>query len=387
LVGLNLKERKFYLSCFIIFIFFLPATINGSALNMDNHSSMYDIMSCTNQGQSEDFTAYEDGILYQYVYGNLVLTNITNPKKPLTISQITIDFPTSTTNFYVADGYAYFVTFDNVLYAYNCSDPTNIVKVYDTEFEYCIRDIVVKDGLMYVTQDKNVTIYNAQKYGIVKIGEVSVPCPYFLMFLVVHKGFAYAYNWQGDFAIVNVTDHTDPIYNSTWSYNSCRIISQIGDYIFEILSGSGFRVTNISIPGEPEIITYVSTNNFLSSEEDIYYFNNYIYLLYDKGLAIYDATDMLNITEVCVFQLPNYENQLFTSLVVVDDYVYITNSKERNQLYIIDVSNPAFPEHIYPFSAKIDSFEVIFLSVTGAIFVGFIIVIVINVIQNKNKLP
>jgi hypothetical protein len=384
LVELNLKGKKFYLSTFIIFLIFL-ATINGSSLIIENNSSLYESTSCTNHSQGEDFTVFEDGILYQYVYGNLVLSNLTNPGKPATISQITIDFTSNPTNFYVSDGYAYFVTFDNELYAYDCSDPTNIVKVYDHEFEGCIRDIVVKDGYMYVTQDKNVTIYEAQIYGVVKVGEVSLPCDYFLMFLVVHEGFAYAYNWQDDFSIVNVTDPTNPTYESAWSYDYGRIISHVGDYLFEILPGSGFRVTNISIPGEPTIVAYVSASHALYSEQDMYYFNNQIYLLYSKGLAIYDATDMTNITEVTVFQLPNYENQLFSSFIVVDDYVYISNSRERNHLYVIDVSNPAFPEHIYPFSAGINISDVIFFSAIGLLSAGFLAVIIVNIVRSKKK--
>ncbi|MHA1461726.1 MAG: hypothetical protein ACTSQ0_01420, partial [Candidatus Heimdallarchaeota archaeon] len=278
---MTMKEKKFFSSTFVIFL--VSFSISFNFLTTSN-SSIVHANNCSNETQSEDFLIVDDGIIYQYKMGNLILTNISNPAKPSQMSQTDLNLPTSATNLYVEDKIAYFVTFDNELFVYNCENPNDVQKKYQYFFDGCIHDIVVIEDTIYVTQDKNVTIYNSLEYGITKVAEVTIPCPYYLMYIAVHKGFAYAYYFQEDFAIINVTNPSNPIYNSTWTKNAIRQISHADDLLFEVRFRSNFRITNISLPGKPEVINYVNDSSTLFFLRDIHYYKQNIYVLYSNGL-------------------------------------------------------------------------------------------------------
>ncbi len=379
---LTMKEKKFLTSTFVIFL--VSFGISFNFLTTSN-SSIVHANGCSNETQTEDFLIVDDGIIYQYNMGNLILTNISNPAKPSQISQTDLNLPTSATNFYLEDKIAYFVTFDNELFVYNCENPNDVQKKYQYFFDGCIHDIVVIEDTIYVTQDKNVTIYNSLEYGFTKVAEVTIPCPYYLMYLAVHKGFAYAYYFQEDFAIINVTNPSNPTYNSTWTKNGIRQISHNDNLLFEVRFSSNFRITNISLPGEPEVIGYVNESTSLFSLKDIHYYKQNIYVLYTDGLQIYNATDLNNITEIVEYEIPKSEDQFFISLYVENNYAYINNFKE-NYLYIIDISDAANPHQVYPIiKPSLSESEIVLIIVSSAVFTTLIVVVAVNVIKNRKK--
>jgi len=341
---------------------------------------------CSNETQGEDFIAIEGDVLFQYVGGDLVLTNISTPSKPNQISSNEMTFSRGTTNMFVLNSYVYFVSYDNELTVFDCTNPLDVKIKYSSFFTGCIHDIVVDNGRIYVTEDKNVTIYDDLALGINKVGEVTLLSTYYLMYLAVHDNFAYAYDFQEDLRIVNVTNPAKPEYNSSWAEDGVRQITHNGDVILEFRFGSpDIRILDVSIPGKPEIASYIDISAPFTSLRDAYYYKQHIYALFvDGGLVVYNASDLTNITEITEYQLPSIEeNQGFFNMEINNDHIFIGNFYE-NHLFVVNISDPANPEHVYPLiKTNVDPIKIIAMIIAGTLFTSLLVVRVISFIRYR----
>jgi hypothetical protein len=189
-------------------------------------------------------------------------------------------------------------------------------------------------------------IYNPQRLGRAPATGLPRGGVHFRNSSTGAPGYAYLTNVVDGVDVFSVDDPNLPTKTGTYNYSGSQLVwnsFKRGDTLFVAASGSGTKAIDLS--GSPVLTNPFNIN---AASTSVHILGNLAYIVnYAYGLKIYDFS-VLPATLTGQVQQGGFPQ----NLTVFDNFAYIANSTTNpgGGVNVIDVTNPASPQHITDYS-------------------------------------
>ncbi|NHK31854.1 MAG: hypothetical protein FK730_10915 [Asgard group archaeon] len=333
-------------------------------------------------------------------YHGLDIINVSNRNEPEFVGKYEFPwgFHADFGNLIVQDDYVFFYSWDtNTITIVDCSDLTNIVmKENYTLTGDRIKNFVVKEWNIFTITNTKYTIYDFTNFSpLSTIGSYSNTSSQFAD-LIVQENHSYVLEAGKGLTILNITDFSniqkagEVILNESSSFPAFQ--ARFDDRVFIYEKYKGLHVYNTSNPLNPENMTkYDLISGYFGG---FHIRGDYAYVV-----TGYRSFDILDLSTLSAIQLVgNYSTEYyawFEAITADNNYVYLLSTQSgelqgRRPLYVVDVSDPELPVHLFPGDPyKIfDEIRNILLITLGVVLAGsFLIIAVILAVHFKRTKP
>ncbi|MHA2253168.1 MAG: LVIVD repeat-containing protein, partial [Candidatus Kariarchaeaceae archaeon] len=255
-------------------------------------------------------------------------------RPPITNISIWYDENVNAHNVFIEDNFAFVAAYNDGLVIINVTDPANPGSAVYQSTRGTAYDVFVQDGFAYVAE----AYIDGSTGGltVVDVRDPNSPTIYgtYDWYPQVDRIFiddnqAYLGDDVQGMLILNITDPSTPIYDSTVSNVGTRDIFIKNNYSYTIQispwnsSENGLAITNITDSKNPGIPIYV---NITGGAGEIFVNNNYTYinsLALGGSLAIVNVTNPLNPGDPQFYNLNGYP----TYIDGVDNRIFVTNNE------------------------------------------------------------
>ncbi len=324
-------------------------------------------------------------------YHGLDIFNVSNKNKPEIVGffDFTWGFHPDYSNLIVQDDYIFFYSQDtNTITILDCSNLADItIKENYTLSGNRLNNFAVDGWNIFAISDNNFTIYDFTNFlPLSPIGSYFNTSSNFVD-LVLQENHSYLLEEEKGITILNITDYSnivkigEVIINESSHFPAFDVTDE---YIFIYEEYKGLSIFDIMNPLNPIFITKYDYSS--------YYFgglcieNNFVYLANSSSFDIIDIS-LLPTTQL-IGQYNTEYSTFFEAIVVDNNFAYLLSTQSgelqgRRPLYIVDVTNPELPIHLFPgdpfpFFSNIGKILLITLGVTlagSAIIISVILVV------------
>jgi len=143
--------------------------------------------------------------------------------------------------------------------------------------------------------------------------------------------------------VFDISDPSSPVNTGNCPLSATNLAwnsAKSGNYIFVATGNGGLKVVDVSDPANPHI---AGSSPYLTT--GVWVENGYAYLVaYNFGIRILNISNISAITQVGYQSLTGYPYRIKT----IGNYAYIANatSNTNGGINVVDISNPATPQHI-----------------------------------------
>ncbi len=201
---------------------------------------------------------------------------------------------------------------------------------------YCL-GLTIKGNYAYVGYDNGLSIYDISNKGIPpRVGSVNPG--YFVSDVVVVGD--YAYVAANNFLIDNVSDPVNPTNVATVALGIwISDVTVSGSFAYLITGRDGFRIYNISTPGNPFAVGHFDnhsiTMDFTPYSGGIAVSGHYAYVANgNEGLRVFDISNPTN--PISLYNRFDGGNAL--SIAISNNFAFLANNNDGIRVY--DISNP-----------------------------------------------
>ena len=274
--------------------------------------------------------------------GGLRVIDISEPAHPSETASC--NTPGSAEAVFVVEDYAYIADGDSGLAIVDISDPNNPVLIASLDTPLETRDITVSEDYAYIVQSDGIRIIDIQTpEDPVEMGRIDelTRCR---GVVVVEE---YAFVAASDFAVIDITDPTEPVVFGQCRTQDCSNVAVSGVYAC-LTHGAGnnigVSVVDISEPEEPWLVVYYEMRGYPKSVavvDDMAFVadNNYDHQL-RGGIVVLDISEPNDPVEAARFGSEGFTE----AVAVTGDLVCIGNW--RSGLRIVDASEPQNPVEV-----------------------------------------
>ncbi len=251
----------------------------------------------------------------------------------------------------VVDGDYAYCAFRNGLVIYDVSDPANphIVTKFTPEVDdpYCISIYKLGDYLYYALYYSGLLIFDvSDPYNPFVAGESLFEGN--LREIHVDGGYAFLADFYEGLIIMDVGDPTNPFKLSSLPLPGELYGIDVADTLIYAASGdSGLYVVSVADPTSPDLV-----NNLIMTDrvEDVYFQDDLAYVCVDyNGLFILDAGNPMSLSTIGSASILHPH-----SVIVQDSLAFL----DANDLYVVNVADPAAPYVTDSFDTYIDNLDV-----------------------------
>lgn len=261
-------------------------------------------------------------------------------------------------NLYLVDTLLYAVANNRGLKIYNVADPVNPIEIGGCACPpgtWTLWALCVKDTFAYVTSPNRLTIFNvADPANPSVVGTWYPPPDTTLLHIDVKDSFAYVIGdepWSlvdPYLLIIDISDPTNPMFVGCCNYVCIGPVKVYGNYAYSV--GGGFCIVDVSNPGNPYKCGYYS--HVYGCIFGMYITDNYAYLA--GAVPEFSIIDISNPTSPFLASSLVEEDMAYT-VTSINQTAYLAN---RQDITVIDVSEPQFPFEITEYPVMADIFKV-----------------------------
>ncbi|MCF2143285.1 MAG: hypothetical protein K9W42_06250 [Candidatus Heimdallarchaeota archaeon] len=369
-----LKGKRVGIKLLIFIVIFLMGfvVIRGGALNTREkqiNPSPGKTLSFTSEISRSGSTIYaRDNFVYLYdsVYGLEIydVSTITKPvlyssKSPLLYNPVNMIVQK---NFI----FLYNTNYRNSYVFLNSTDLSNITvipqNIPDVNDEI---KITIQGWNLFIINQTTVSSYDFTNFTSPALLNQYVNSSSHFLDIAIKGNFAYVLERNLGLTIFNITNPAEITKIKDFKVNGDKAFTDFyitEELIFLYEYRTGFHIINITNPIAPEKIAFYEQPKGYSA----------MAIRGDLAITLFDSSfQILNISTLSAIQLlGNYETEMsvsFKSLFLKDNYVFIRNEyyaelQEEKLLFIIDISDPSSPRHIFPKKPNVIKafFEILF---------------------------
>ncbi|NHJ46315.1 MAG: hypothetical protein FK733_00875 [Asgard group archaeon] len=289
-------------------------------------------------------------------YFGLDIYNISNRNQPDNI--VTYKFPWTTSgdysNLIVRNDYVFFYSYDtNTITILDCTDFSDIsIKANYTLSGDKLNNFAIQDWYFFTISDTEYKVYDFTNFlPLSLIGSYTNSSSLFTD-LIIQDNYSYVLEAMKGTTILNISDLSNIKKASEFILNESSYFPAFqisNDNLFISEEEEGLHVIDITDPFNPTYVTkYIDKSYYFG---DFCIRGNYVYITH------YDTFEILNLTNLPIIQLVGrYESEYiayFEGIDVLENTVYLLSTQSgelqgRRPLYIVDITNPATPVHIFP---------------------------------------
>ncbi|MCD4773573.1 MAG: T9SS type A sorting domain-containing protein [Bacteroidales bacterium] len=234
------------------------------------------------------------------------------------------------------DGDRLFEVNSNSITIQNIQDPLNFVLEGSINVEsYCSRGIQVSGNFAYIVDmgdwfNSGLNIVDiSDPYNPFPRGNYSLGYPSFCTKLAVKDNYAYIPDIMNELLeIVDISNPDLPVYAGEYASSVEDLF--VGDTYTYLLVGNSFQITDLRVPSNPTLISYI----LIGAEDgnEVFVDNGYAFIGDSEGeVWIVDVNESLNPQIVTSF---NAAAEV-TGIFVAGDFLYVVS---QEQLRIVDIS-------------------------------------------------
>jgi len=194
------------------------------------------------------------------------LINVQNPTVPSLVADVEVAPGTTCEGIATSGTYAYVAAGGAGFKIYNISNPTSpsLVASIDS-LEYC-ESVVISGQYAYIAAGSRSHILDiSNPASPTYVGRIDGYGGYH-QYLNVRSGYAYVCNYDAGFAVVNVTNPSNPVnvVEIPSGYRTARIIFD-GNYAYVAIGDAGVAIYNVVNPASPVYVTTIQTTGRAAS--------------------------------------------------------------------------------------------------------------------------
>jgi len=295
----------------------------------------------------------------------------------------------------VQNDFVYFFSQDiNRITILDCSDVSNIIiKTTYTLPDAFYTKIAVRDWNILTLTSTNFSIYNFTNYSPISLLNSYTNTSSSFIDLTIQGNYSYILDSNYGLAIFNITDSANILKVNDLKINETGAFSDFyvtDDYVYIFEEHVGLHIYDFSDPLIPSFVTKFEITGYTIA--DILVEGNNAFLVHWNSFYILNVSNLLDIQLIGTYTTEYIA--VFGSISVDGNFAYLTSTQSgelqgRRPLYIVDITNPESPVHVYPgdpfqfLSDIVKLFFIIVGSVLGVIII--ILAIVIPIIVTRKK--
>lgn len=176
--------------------------------------------------------------------------------------------------------------------------------------------------------------------------------------------------------VIDVTNPNNPVNVTTYTrIQDGRLIEAEGNSVFVSTTSDSIFALNITNVHRPAIYGPFAVGTRIN---DMALLNNYLFIMTDNGITVYDVSNMSNL--IPVNRIPLSE----TSIKVFIDSVYMFVGTEDGRLMVWDISSPASPNIVS--QLRVSGFSISSIaSIDTVVVIGFDDINLLSGVVFKNR--